>query len=139
MKTRTHDSWRREADGSITKEGRRNGLRDGAAGHVLTDMTSRVTVTEGAEADAALGERGDGLEHCGPCARTGGWEGRRDLHSDELDIVNEVCDVRGLAVRGRRQFGNVKRSRVQKARVRRRANRRTGEENNRSKSEVNRK
>jgi len=73
MKTRTHDSWRREADGSITKEGRRNGLRGSAAGHVLTDMTSRVTVTEGTEADAALGERGDGLEHCGPCARTGGW------------------------------------------------------------------
>jgi hypothetical protein len=48
-------------------------LRGGAAGHVLTDMTSRVTVTEGAEADAALGERGDGLEHCGPCASTGGW------------------------------------------------------------------
>jgi hypothetical protein len=48
-------------------------LRGGAAGHVLTDMTSRVTVTEGAEADAALGERGDGLEHCGPYARTGGW------------------------------------------------------------------
>jgi hypothetical protein len=36
-------------------------------------MTSRVTVTEGAKADAALGERGDGLEHGGPCARTGGW------------------------------------------------------------------
>jgi hypothetical protein len=51
----------------------RNGLRGGTAGHVLTDMTSRVTVTKGAEADAALGERGDGLEHCGPCARTGGW------------------------------------------------------------------
>jgi hypothetical protein len=48
-------------------------LWGGAAGHVLTDMTSRVTVTEGAKADAALGERGDGLEHGGPCARTGGW------------------------------------------------------------------
>jgi hypothetical protein len=45
-------------------------LRGGAAGHVLTDMTSRVTVTEGAEADAALGELGDGLEHGGPCVRT---------------------------------------------------------------------
>jgi hypothetical protein len=48
-------------------------LRGGAAGHVLTDMTSSITVTEGAKADAALGERGDGLEHGGPCARTGGW------------------------------------------------------------------
>jgi hypothetical protein len=104
----THDSWRHEADGSITKEGRRNGLRGGAAGHVLTDMTSRVTVTKGAEANAALGKRGDGLEHHGLCARTGGWEGRRDLHSDELDIVNEVCNVRGLAVRRQQQFGNVK-------------------------------
>jgi hypothetical protein len=48
-------------------------LRGGAAGHVLTDLTSRVTVTEGAEVDAALGEWGDGLEHGGPYARTGGW------------------------------------------------------------------
>jgi hypothetical protein len=48
-------------------------LRGGAAGHVLTDMTSRVTVTEGAKDDAALGGRCDGLEHGGPCARTGGW------------------------------------------------------------------
>jgi hypothetical protein len=48
-------------------------LRGGAAGHVLTNLTSRVTVTEGAKADAALGERGSGLEHDGPCARTGGW------------------------------------------------------------------
>jgi hypothetical protein len=44
--------------------------RGGAAGHVLTNLTSRVTVTEGAKAGAALG---DGLEHGGPCARTGGW------------------------------------------------------------------
>jgi hypothetical protein len=36
-------------------------LRGGAAGHVLTDMTSRVTVTKGAKDDAALGKQGDGL------------------------------------------------------------------------------
>jgi hypothetical protein len=47
--------------------------RGSAAGHVLTDMTSRVTVTKCAKADAALGEQGDGLEHGGPCAHTGGW------------------------------------------------------------------
>jgi hypothetical protein len=31
-----------------------------------------------------------------------------------LDVVSIVCDVRGLAMRGRRQFGKVKRSSVQK-------------------------
>jgi hypothetical protein len=50
----------------------------------------------------------------------------------ETCTVMEVYGVRGLAVRGWRQFGKVKRSSVQKARVRRRANRRTGEENNRT-------
>jgi hypothetical protein len=78
MKTGTHDSEMCEADGSIQREKLKRGKRkgkerswDGAENHLLTDMTSCVTVTEGAKADAALGEQGDGLD--GPCARTGGW------------------------------------------------------------------
>jgi hypothetical protein len=43
----------------------RNGLRDSAAGHVLMDMTLCVTVTKGAEANAALGKQGNGLELLG--------------------------------------------------------------------------
>jgi hypothetical protein len=73
MKTRTHDSWNVKLTEVYNERKGKEWLRDGAAGHVLTDMTSRVTVTEGAEVDAALGEWGDGLEHRGPCARTGGW------------------------------------------------------------------
>jgi hypothetical protein len=49
----------------IMKEGGRNGLRDSAAGHVLMDMTLCVTVTKGAEANAALGKQGNGLELLG--------------------------------------------------------------------------
>ena len=53
-------------------------------------------------------------------------------------FVSRVCDVRGLAVCGRR-FGNTKRSNGQEARVQRQANRRKGEENNGSKMEIIRK
>jgi hypothetical protein len=49
------------------------GQKGEGIGHVLTNLTSRVTVTDGAKVDAALGEWVDGLEHGGRCARTGGW------------------------------------------------------------------
>jgi hypothetical protein len=46
---------------------------NGAADHVLMNLTSHVTVTKGAKAGATLGEQGDGLEHGGLCMHTRGW------------------------------------------------------------------
>jgi hypothetical protein len=48
-------------------------LKGSAAGHVLTDMTSRFTVTEDAKADAALGETGRDFE--GRDEDFEGWDG----------------------------------------------------------------
>jgi hypothetical protein len=73
MEMTTHESRRREPTGAYKGRKQKGKELDMKRCCWLTNLTSRVTVTEGAKADAALGERADGLEHGGPCARTGSW------------------------------------------------------------------